>query len=223
MQAIPYIYPPRATSAVVPADFNFMSKLGWRGQWKYNDTHIIIRTLNARVEVWNRHAKLIEIGPTLKEEINQIIEILKLDTNKSNILDGGWLENKHRGIKGHIVLWDILAKNGNYLLGTTYGERYNQLISCIPATSKPIFIGDKNPVKVGQSLTDHIFVTDDFPASDGAKIWDQINEVNKQYSQPILEGIMYKDYNGVLTRGTKPENNSEWMTRSRVTTKRHRF
>lgn len=56
-------------------------------------------------------------------------------------------------------------------------------------------------------------------------MWENVDEVNsfKEGTEPILEGLMFKDPQGVLKNSYGQNNNSGWQTRSRITTKRHKF
>lgn len=212
-----YLYPPRATTAVPRGDNELFKQMKWIAQYKYNDTRCVI-AIEEKTELWNRHEQKIQYTPT-PELANQLDHIKQLLQTKT-MLDGGLIHSKHQLIRNTIAIWDILVHNDKHLLGTTYQERYDLLKNI--ATNEPYtFRG----IILGYKITENIFIPEchDWTKWDG--MWENVDKVNsfKEGTEPILEGLMFKDPQGVLKNSYGQNNNSGWQTRSRITTKRHKF
>lgn len=222
-----YIFPPRSKNAVPKPDTAIFGELGWKAQLKYNDTRIIIKyCANGRVELWNRHAerlKSYQIPDWLMDELLEVGTLLNLSAGTTTMLDGGLLNSKHKLIKNTIVIWDVLVLNDEYLIGTTYENRYGRILG--------ISKGDWNydvptvgNTKFGLAITKHIFTPESHNSHMWDAMWDMINGVNEPFCQsPLIEGLCFKNMAGKLEIANKETNNHSWYMRSRVTTGRHNF
>ena len=128
------LYPPRASRSVAPRNLNRLR--GFVAQYKYYDIRILILLLPMhRVELMTRQRKpLLEY--TLTARMRKSLLTLPLDPSKQHVLDGGVIRHFSIG-KGHpIVLWDILVHDSQYLIGSTYRERYALLKSICGGPSR---------------------------------------------------------------------------------------
>lgn len=233
-----YIFPPRAKSAVPPAETDYLRAMNFVAQFKYNDTHILIKYLpgwdQGNIQLWDRHGDRLRSYSPQEELMAQLIFVgkaLGLDTDNWSLLDGGLMDKKHPGLKDVIVLWDILVVNGDHLLNTTYQSRHAML-------TKPF--GDESwmytnhmkpdahpPVDFGVKCTDSILIPRSY--SEGwDKLWELVHLVNAPFCKdgnisPLLEGLVLKQPSGTLEPGYKMSNNADWLIRSRVTTGRHKY
>lgn len=235
-----YIYPPRAQDAIPPTETNVYATLGWTAQLKYNDTHVLIKynpgwdqpdpgTTNTRaIQLWGRHGELLRdyhAPDWLYRELQDLGHQLNLDPNNWSLLDGGILDRKHVAIKDTIVIWDILVLNGSHLIGTKYQDRYHRISSLENKTNPNWTYHTPNgqPHNLGIQQTTNIFIPKNYPAEAWPTLWDMIHKINNDYSQPLLEGLVFKDPYGKLEMGFREKNNSGWLGRSRIQTGRHRF
>ena len=233
-----YIFPPRSKDAIPRADTEIFGMLGWIAQPKYNDSHALIKYCpDGSIELWNRHAERFRTyhAPAhLIEELQTIGHRLKIKPGTVTILDGGILDQKHVAIKDTIALWDILVYNDQHLTGTTYIDRYNQIIEAATRNYWTYENPGHGPIQFGFKFTDNILIPLNWESCEWDNLWDIVNTVNAPYTigtpgspdydcKPILEGLVFKDPNGVLELGFKEHNNDSWMMRSRVMTGRHRF
>lgn len=218
-----YIYPPRPQTAIPRGDYGLLTELGWIAQFKYNDTRCMIKYReNNSTQLWNRHAEMMRTFAA-NDELQEQLETIQQRLGKGyHLLDGGLLHQKHASIKNTLVIWDILVHNGQQLLGTTYQERYNiinNLQEGKPYTYQEITIGNK--------ITTDIFIPQNFPPQQWDNCWKEIDKINqpfiKQGIGPAIEGLVFKDPNGILKPGFQEKNNGDWQVRSRVTTGRHQF
>jgi hypothetical protein len=230
-----YIYPPRPMKEAIPfSQVKIYSQYGWVGQVKYNDKRTEISVSDNGVEIFNRHNsthKTFTLSAALREELLTVFrDILGLDVSNWSYLDGGILDGKNKHISGLFVIWDILVREGDWLVGSTYQERYNWLLEkAIAAGGKPFIVTiNGKEFYFGVRLSEHVFlprVSEDFNS-----IWEFTQAVNQAAGwstetggEPVLEGIIAKDPNGVLKPDNGQEkNNTEWSARSRVRTGRHR-
>jgi len=225
-----YIYPPRPQKGSIPqSELANFKDMGWKGQLKFNGNRLVLSKNSGDAVFYNRHKKVHKryTPPTwLQDEIIEACRLLGLDENEWNLLDGELLHNKHRLFKDTIVLWDILVRDGEWLLDTTYQERFDSLLSkCDGCDPFHLEIGGEKFL-LGVKLTEHIFIpilTDDLQG-----LWDLTQEINeaagwKHEGEPIVEGVAAKMPIGKLKPGLRESNNTDWNTRCRICTKRHRY
>ena len=240
-----YIFPPRSQDAIPRTDTGFLGEMGWTAQLKYNDSRCIIKYCpNGKVELWNRHAEKFRSYTPPNSLIDELIElrnILGLSKSEISMIDGGLLDQKHAAIKDTIAIWDILVKDGEHLLGTTYNERYDFLTGnhlnthhkINPETPWILSLNEKT-YPLGLKFTKDFLMPKNFPAPYWDTLWDMVNEINAPYTtgkpgdtnysiKPIIEGLVFKNPEGTLEMGFKQKNNDSWMMRSRVQTGRHLF
>ncbi len=232
-----YIWPPRCKTCIPRSETQIFQDLGWIGQYKFNDSHILIKYTHGQIELWNRHAEKLRTyhcPDWLMDQLQTLGNKLKINPNQITIIDGGLLDQKHKAIKDTIVIWDMLVYNDEHLLDTTYNSRYNQIASVSSEETWNYMHASHDPVPFGHKITDDIFIPKCWDLKNTMSLWDTINMVNQPYTigtlnshdyklLPILEGIVYKDPNSQLEMGFKESNNDSWMCKSRVTTGRHRF
>ena len=230
-----YIFPPRPLHDPVPYDkIGMYSRYSWKAQVKYNDKRSEISISNGSVELFNRHKskhKTFVLTAELREELLTVArDVLGLDVSQWSYLDGGLLDGKNRHISGLIVLWDILVREGDWLVGSTYAERYEWLlVRAMAAGGKPFLVKiNGQEFDFGIKLSEHVFLPR--LLNDYATVWEFVQAVNKAAGwkgpgdgEPVVEGVILKDPCGVLKPDNgKSENNNDWSARSRVRTGRHR-
>lgn len=220
-----FFYPPRASDAIPRSESHIYNKLGWVGQFKFNDTHIVLCFENSEISwISDRHGK----KPSFDFRNFNFSKLGKklVDINGPGhyILDGGLLHQKHSAIKNTIVIWDILMKADKHLVSTTYGERYDWL-SKLKTGDSYIHTatngGKSTNYYLGFNIGDDLFMPNNF--NSWTIMWDVIESINECYEQPLIEGIVFKDLEGKLKPGFRERNNSGWLGRSRVATGRHAF
>ena len=219
-----YIYPPRPKTSLPYGEAAFFKDLGWVAQYKYNGSRCMVKHLpNGKIELWNRHAEKFRTynPPTwLQDQIRSSLYKLGLNPTGYHLLDGELLDQKHTAIKDTVVIWDILVRDGQHLLGTTYGERHSTLYDVISQEERWLHKAHD----FGIRLSDNVLFATNLGASLWDDAWDTVLEVNKPYGdKPLLEGLVIKDPNGALERGWRESNNGGWLVRCRVKTGRHNF
>jgi len=231
-----FIYPPRPMKDAIPfSEVKMYSQYGWIGQVKWNDKRTEISVSDGGVEIFNRHNgvhKTFTLTDELREELLTVFrDVFGLDISNWSYADGGLLDGKNKHISGLFVIWDILVREGEWLVGSTYQDRYNWLLEkAVAAGGKPFIVTiNGKEFDFGVRLSEHIFlprVSEDFNS-----IWEFTQAVNKaagwnspKDGEAVLEGIVAKDPNGILKPDNgKIDNNTDWSARSRIYTKRSRF
>ena len=232
-----YIFPPRPQDAFPFSEAHILHNNTWEAQLKYNDTRLCLKYLpDGEIQLWNRHAERIRNWTCPDEIIDQIKAVpalLGLNwPGEYHLLDGGILDGKHVAIKDTIVIWDILVRNGEQLIGTTYNQRYFMLFNGAPVTPWMYSHPSHAPIRFGSAITPNIFYPQMIVWEDWARTWGEIiTVVNAPYTvtkpkydcKPVIEGLVFKEMTGKLGYGFKEKNNMHWLMRSRVETGRHLF
>jgi hypothetical protein len=233
-----YIYPPRSKDAIPRSDTNIFATLRWRAQYKYNDTRLLVKICpNGQIQLWNRHAeryRTYHLPEHLQQQLEHVATQLGHIPGHLTLLDGGLLDQKHRAIKDTIVIWDILVLNDQHLIGTTYSQRHNQILSISSVETWDYHHDSSTSIPFGQKLSEDIFTPNNIPPEHWQQAWNTIEKVNEPFTigkpnqpgyqcSPVLEGLVFKDPHGLLEMGFKQQNNDSWMIRSRVKTGRHTF
>lgn len=219
-----YIYPPRPNTAI-PREMstqllesdNKSLWDGWKAQLKYNDTRCLIKLReDGNIELWNRHAERLSYSPPVLM-LDGLRHIHSLLGEGYHLLDGGLIHHKHPHIKNTLVLWDLLVLKGEHLIGTTYSDRYQHVLS-LTTSDNYIYKG----LDFGHSITDDIFVPSMWDLKEATEAWSVVDMANCDQSV-VLEGIMLKNTQAALQFGFSSKNNEDSMVRSRITTGRHIF
>lgn len=215
-----YVYPPRTNTSTPFTQSKFLQKYGYRAQYKFNDSNIIIHFNAGVITLWSRHKDLLknyQLPTELDTQLHDIIVRLDLDPMGHHRFNGGLLHFKHVAKKNTIVIWDTLVADGEYLLGMSYHERFGRLQDI---TGEPYYYTSKDHnLQVGHQLTPDVFIP--IWLDDWDQAWSDLIILNSQYSQPLLEGLCIKSGKHKLEPGYTEYNNQALMIKSRVQTKRH--
>lgn len=196
-----YLYPPRAENALPLNKIAALEKKGgWIAQVKKNGQNsVIFVSPEKEVFAMNRHN---ENHKTWQFPAEAMEIYKRLPGNGWYVLNGELLHNKVRGIRNIHYLHDILVENGQYLLATTYAQRYARLLM--------LLLGDKRKPEDKKShfvLDDYTWLARNHPRN--------FPELFKSLTDPEDEGIVIKKMEGVLAT----KNNSSWTVKCRIATK----
>lgn len=208
----PAIYPPRPLGAISPATLANYS--GYVAQYKFNDIRILIQIdARGKASLLSRKREPL-LSYELTRNARDSLAKLKLPRGSLHLLDGGLMRTSDFPGGVHpIVLWDVLMLKSEYLVGTTYAERYARLRAiCGNPRARERESGARLALRVGPEL----WLCDSY-SSDFASLFASTLE------QDALEGLVMKDPNGKLEIGASEENNGAWQIRVRKTNARHVF
>lgn len=196
------LYPPRPGGAINPATLNRYS--GYFAQYKYND----IRTLvyfypDSHIELLNRHKQPHAIY-SLTESMLASLRSLRLAAGSFHVLDGG-LMHKKTPLRDRIILWDVLVYDSQYLVQTTFRERYELLKKiCGDPKEYESQTGHHIALKIAERLWLAPVFTTNLPSR-----YESLLHLDE------IEGLVLKDPNGKLEPAIRPDNNLGWQIRVR--------
>ena len=210
-----YIYPPRPETAISPDRLNIIDT-GWIAQPKYNGSCSVL-FINGRkgYKIYNRSGEELTLQkPISYTELN--------DSDKYMVLCGEYLNKSKCGEDGKLfnhkfVIWDILVRKGEYLVGSTFEDRLIVLYKLFGSSRG--FVSDD-----GITMFNHLHTTpvkDVFMAptyqNNFKKLFDEIVQID------LYEGLVFKRKLGKLELGRREKNNSGWQVKTRKGTKNYSF
>lgn len=197
------IYPPHPAMTWKPEALHAMP--GYQAQLKYDDWRILIYFFpDGKIRFYNRRkAPLHRYRPpaALMKQLRK----LRFPKGGFHILDGGLMHYRTKRVKNTVVLWDILVQSGEFLVGTTYRERYALLRKICRGPKKNVIL-DSLPVglKIGTRLWLAPLFSKNFK-----KLFERASPL------PEIEGIVLKKMSAPLQRSHRMEGNAPWMIRVR--------
>jgi hypothetical protein len=204
-----YIYPTRPKNAIPPEDLDFWDNNTMISQPKLNGSNASIYTDGQKIIVMNRHAQKLNSVKVSDSEI--------LSTYRG---DGGWMilnceymnksksDETEQSFNHKFVIFDILAYNGEYLLGSTFSERI-KLLDSIYGTND----SDKDYL---YSVSDNVYRVKSYE-SEFKKIFDKLTPID------MIEGLVMKRKNAKLEIGATELNNFKSQLKCRKPTKLYKF
>lgn len=205
-----YLWPPRPKTTIKPASSHFdamKNRKSWRAQLKLNgQRNVIYISPQGEIQFWNRHAgehRNWNCPPWLAEQVLQSIN----HDGQWMVLDGELLHAKNREVKNTFYWWDVLVHNGEYLINTTYQDRYDRLRSVVKTTETDRYIA---------KATDNIWVAELIEPEYYDEAWEQTNI-------SWIEGFVFKNMSGKLKPCIGEKNNHDWQVRCRKPHGAYRF
>jgi hypothetical protein len=197
------IYPPRPKGAINPAMLERYK--GFVAQYKYNDIRNLLYLFpDGSVHLYNRHREP-HRAYQLTLDMEDSIHCLELPLGKFHVIDGGLMHGKAPGIRDRLVLWDILVHNGEYLVGTTFLERYQLLEKLV---GNPTELENETGGEIALQINRNLWLAPLFK--------DKLAErYQRAASREELEGLVLKNPNGRLEWGLSESNNGFWQIRVR--------
>jgi ATP-dependent DNA ligase len=204
-----YIYPPRPRNAVSPEDLNYYDDGNFLGQCKLNGSNCVIFTNGDNFFVMNRHKQRLTNFKIKKEELSEIYR----GNGEWMIINGEYMNKSKSDENGKVfnhklVIFDILAYNGEYLVGSTFSERVNLLDNIYGVVNS-----EKDYLF---SVTDNIYRVKSYN-DDFSSIFNKFIEVD------MLEGLVMKRSNAKLELGTSELNNTKSQIKCRKKCSSYRY
>lgn len=202
-----YIFPPRAEHKISADSLDKFDINEYLGQPKFNGSCCLIFTDGKKIIVKNRHNTELSNFKLNKEEI------LSLHTETGwLVLVGEYMNKNKKYASGEywnhkLVIFDILVKDGQYLLDTTFEERVKILDDLYGTNLFDNYM---------YQISDNIYRVKTF-YNDFFNIWNEIVKID------MLEGLVLKKRDGKLERGTREKNNISNQLKCRKSTKNYEF
>jgi ATP-dependent DNA ligase len=186
---------------------------GFIAQYKYDDIRTLVH-FHRGGEVTLLTRKLEPVKEyRLTPRMTAAFRSLELDPARIHVLDGGVMRHLRVHGENPIVLWDILVHNGQYLLDTTYAERYQLLREL---AGEPATFESKTGRKIGLIVSDELWLAPTFTEDFGG-LFDGIADLDP------IEGLLLKNAHARLESGFKEVNNSRWQIKIRKPKKHYMY
>jgi hypothetical protein len=202
-----YIYPPRPKNAVSPEDLEFWDNGSLIGQPKLNGSNCLIFTNGDSHFIMNRHKQRLS-GFKLSDQINDIYK-----GDDWMILNGEYMNksksDENNEVFNHkFVIFDILAYNGEYLVGSTFSERIKLLDS--------LYGVDDSEKDYLYKISDNFYRVKSYNTG-FKKRFDDLTPID------MIEGLVMKRKNAKLEIGATELNNVKSQLKCRKPTKNYKY
>lgn len=206
-----YLYPPRPDNVVTPSQLKFYTKqMIYGAQVKKNGTQnmIFVNKATNVVLCRTRH------GDTEHK-------LWKPNTENMDWIDllpgQGWyvfaaelMHNKTGITRDTNYIFDVLVNNGDYLVGTTFEDRYAQI--------SELFVTHREQMSVSHyTIGKHLWVSN-LHRGDFTALW---RTITVDINDPEDEGIVLKQMDTTLNLCGKQNANNNSMLKCRISTGRH--
>lgn len=204
-----YIYPPRPRNAVNPKDLDFWDNGSLIAQPKLNGSNCVIFTDGEDFFVMNRHRQRLTNFKIDNSELSKIYR----GNGEWMIINGEYMNksksDENSNIFNHkLVIFDILAYNGEYLVGSTFLERVNLL--------NDIYGKDDSEKGYLYSISNNIYRVKSY--------YNSFNDIFNDFIKvDMLEGLVMKRCNAKLEIGTSELNNVKTQLKCRKPTKNYKY
>lgn len=206
MESYRYVYPPRPKHACHPKELSKYDDGEHLAQVKVNGSCMVVFTNGQETIIMNRHRQKFN-DCKIKDQIKS------LHRGKGwMILVGEYTNKAKRSEEGNIwrdklVLFDIIAYEGNQLIGMSFEERYDLLRSLYNSKYENWWLDRINEdVLIAKALENNF-----------QKTFEQVTKVD------LYEGYVLKNKKLALQPGHSEDNNCGSMIKFRKPSKNYRF
>jgi hypothetical protein len=204
-----YIFPPRPKNAIPDSELNFWDNGSLIAQPKLNGSNCVIFTNGEKSVIMNRHNQRLSNFQLSDSEIKDIYR----GTGGWTILNGEYLNKSKSDETGQsfnhkFVIFDILAFDGEYLVGKTFEERVSLLDSLYGTVDS-----EKSYL---YSVSVNVYRVKSYQ-SDFKNIYDELTPID------MIEGLVLKRKSARLEVGTSENNNIKSQLKCRKPTKNYKF
>jgi hypothetical protein len=202
-----YLFPPRPERAGAPNTLSVYEAQGWVGQAKMNGTCCTIYVppvKGRRSFAMGRH------GP---ENRLQWQPGESWQNFQSHLPGTGWyvfvgelLHDKGVGVRDTFYIFDMLVEDGEYLIGTTFRDRYARLAKLCAATP-----GERSVEHTHTVITPGIWLATNHAHSFTA--WHE--SIRNMPGKPPIEGLVFKRPDAKLLPCGRASANASWQAKCR--------
>ena len=204
-----YIYPPRPKNAIPDSELDFWDDDSLIAQPKLNGSNCLIFTNGVKSVVMNRHNQRLTNFRLSDEEVKDIYR----GSGGWTVLNGEYMnKNKsdetRQAFNHKFVIFDILALDGEYLVGKTFQERVqilDDIYGQVDSEKEYLYNITTNVYRVKSYLN-------------GFKdLFDKLTPID------MIEGLVMKRKSARLEMGTSELNNVKSQLKCRKATKNYRY
>jgi hypothetical protein len=204
-----YIFPPRPKNAIPDSELEFWDNGSLLAQPKLNGSNCLIFTNGIKSVVMNRHNQRLTNFRLTDDEVKSIYR----GNGGWTVINGEYLnKNKsdetRQSFNHKFVIFDILAIDGEYMVGKTFEERVQLLDSLYGQVDS-----EKEYL---YKITDNVYRVKSY--KDGFKtLFDILTRID------MIEGLVMKRKNARLEIGTSELNNVKSQLKCRKATKNYKY
>jgi len=203
------VYPPRPKNAISPDDLNFWDNESLIAQPKLNGSNCVIFTNGVKSVVMNRHGQRLTNFRLSDEELRDIYR----GTGGWTVLNGEYLNKNKSDETGQsfnhkFVIFDILAYDGEYLVGKTFEERIqllDTLYGQVDSEKEYLYNITTNIYRVKSYLNGF------------KELFDRLTPID------MIEGLVMKRKNARLELGNSENNNTKSQLKCRKPTRNYKY
>lgn len=203
-----YIFPPRPKNAIPDTELNFWDNGSLVAQPKLNGSNCVIFTNGVKTIVMNRHNQRLTNFNISENEIKDIYR-----GEGWMILNGEYMNKSKSDENSQVfnhkfVIFDILAFDGEYLVGKTFEERINlldKLYGQVESEKEYLFKVTENVYRVKSYLNGFKQFFDTYTPID------------------MIEGLVLKRKSARLELGTSENNNTKSQLKCRKATRNYKY
>jgi len=204
-----YLYPPRPKNAVSPEDLDFWDNNTLIAQPKMNGSNCIIFTNGEDFFVMNRHKQRLTNFKITRDELSEIYR----GDGEWMIINGEYMNksqnDENEKVFNHkLVIFDILAYNGEYLVGSTFSERVELL--------DRIYGKNESEKDYLYSISSNVYRVKSY-TTDFKKIFDEFIKID------MIEGLVMKRSSAKLEAGLTESNNIKSQLKCRKPTLNYKY
>lgn len=204
-----YLYPPRPRNAIPDSELDFWDDDSLIAQPKLNGSNCLIFTNGVKSVVMNRHNQRLTNFRLSDEEVKDIYR----GSGGWTVLNGEYMNKNKSDETGQsfnhkFVIFDILAYDGDYLVGKTFEERVQLLdilYDKVDSEKEYLYKNSENVYRVKS-------YTGDFKS-----IFDKLTPID------MIEGLVMKRKNAKLELGTSELNNTKSQIKCRKKCNSYRY
>jgi hypothetical protein len=204
-----YLYPPRPKNAIPDTELDFWDNGTLLCQCKLNGSNCLIFTNGVKSMVMNRHNQRLTHFSLTDDEVKSIYR----GNGGWTVLNGEYLnKNKsdetRQSFNHKFVIFDILAIDGEYMVGKTFEERVQLLDS--------LYAQVDSEKEYLYKITDNVYRVKSYES--GFKdLFDKLTPID------IIEGLVLKRKSARLEAGTSELNNTKSQIKIRKSTKNYKY
>jgi len=204
-----YFYPPRPKNAVSPEDLDFWDNNTLISQPKMNGSNCVIFTNGEDFFVMNRHRQRLTNFKITREELSEVYR----GDGEWMIINGEYMNKSKNDENGKVfnhklVIFDILAYNGEYLVGSTFSERVELL--------DKIYGKNESEKDYLYSISNNIYRVKSY-TTNFKKIFDEFVKID------MIEGLVMKRSSAKLEAGLTESNNIKSQLKCRKPTLNYKY
>lgn len=205
-----YIFPPRPKNAIPDDELGFWDNGSLIAQPKLNGSNCVIFTNGVKIITMNRHNQRLTNFRLSDEEVKGLYR----GNGEWTVINGEYMNKSKMDERGLVfnhkfVIFDILALDGDYMVGQTFENRIILLDE---------LYGKKECEKdYLYNISENIYRVKSYN-NDFKRLFDRLTNNNQ-----LIEGLVMKRKNAKLEIGTSESNNIRSQLKCRVSTKNYKY